>query len=368
MAKIRFYAVAALMICIFLLLITLRSTLFRSSSSLGRLVFTDFPKPNYNYAVDVFDIERNKRTSLPLTSYQNIGTQAIIDEQYVYSSMCFLPYVSVLCPAYVSGIFSSKEVHRFDNVKQFWKKNYGSPVWSPDGSHIAFIVLNKGTENNQLYSADIHVMNADGTDILDPAPSENGFHFVWSPNSKQIAFACSNRQYLCIVNADGSQLQRLNALINTNVSDIAWSPDGNQIVFTLSAKDFHNAELYLVNTDGSNMHRLLATQSGHHEYPVWSPDGSKIAFRSGDQNNSGDIYVIKSDGTNLRNLSQSLNGNDFGAVWSPDSTKIAFFSNQYQKGTYVYIVNADGENLQQITENSTSALMDAPGPELFWLP
>src|SRR6185436_13678324 len=105
-----------------------------------------------------------------------------------------------LCPNYTSAVIAPKDLHRFENIKQFWKENYSSPVWSPDGTHIAFIVHNKRTQKSSSLNTDVSVMNADGTDILDLTSNKdvNAFGFSWSPDNRQLAFGCHDNQHLCI--------------------------------------------------------------------------------------------------------------------------------------------------------------------------
>jgi TolB protein len=214
-------------------------------------------------------------------------------------------------------------------------------------------------------------MDADGTNIVDLTPVEsiNGFDFAWSPDSQQIAFACSNAQFLCISYIDGSHLQKLTMPDYTRVQDMAWSPDGSQVAFSLTAADYRNSELYLINTDGSNLHRLFEPTDFdfHDSKPQWSPDGSKILFQSG-RRGTMSIYVIKPDGTGLHNLSQG-NSLDFGAVWSPDSLNVAYFSWQLdEKSVILYVADASRGNPRKITDNSTFNLLETASPELFWLP
>jgi Tol biopolymer transport system component len=340
----------------------------------GRLVFTDFATPNHIYTVDVFDLEQDIRTSLAYAPYKDIGSLYPIDEQHVYVGMCFAQNNPMFCSAWVGDIIAPEEVDKFDVIKQVWQEDYSAPVWSPDGSRIAFINTTPGTETDPLFRGDTLLMDADGTNLLDPTPdeSDNGFSFSWSPDSQQIAFACADEQKLCIVDADGANLQQLGVSANTKVRDIAWSPNGNQIAFSLSNQEFFKGEIYLINADGTDMHSLLESASNDHERPIWSPDGSKIAFRSGEQNNNiGEIYVIKPDGTELYNLSESLNGTEFGAAWSPDSRQIAFFSYTFadQKGSmYLYTSDVDGKNLERITDNQTWDLTDVGSPDVFWIP
>jgi tricorn protease-like protein len=369
---IRRRVVAALLMWagLFIFIVILRSLQMGSSASLGHLVFTDYPKPDRRFTVDVFDIEQGKRSSLEQEPYQDMGSLFPIDAQDIYTSVCFARIISGFCLSPVNTTITPKNILQLANIKLVWKDNYGSPVWSPDGTHIAFSVVDKGTQNASIFTGDTYVMNADGTKIVDLTPSENinGLDFAWSPDSQQIAFACSNAQYLCMSHVDGSHLLKLSMPPYTTVHDMDWSPDGSQIAFSLTAADFHNSELYLVNTDGTNLHRLLETASGHYDKPKWSPDGSKIAFAN-EEGGRKDVYIITPDGTNFHNLTQGLGGLDFGTVWSPDSMNIAFFSWQLEQGIiFLYVADASRGNRQKITDNLSLGMTDAVTPVLFWIP
>lgn len=338
----------------------------------GRLILADYLRPNHNYTVDLYDLERNARTSLPREDYEDIGRLYLIDEEFVYASICFESTSLWFCRSGIREIISPEQVDRYDVVRQVWKENYGSPVWSPDDTRIAFTSYHQTTEGPPMYWGDSHVMAADGTNMIDLTPDQedNGFFFTWSPDSQRIAFACHNEQYLCIANPDGSDLLRIDVPPNTAVREMSWSTDGSLIAFALLDIDYRNSELYVIHADGSGMQLLLEAGTDFHESPVWSPDSSRIAFRSGEQNNNiGEIYVIEPDGTNLINLTQSLNGTEFGATWSPDSTRIAFFSHGYPDGDglFLYITNADGTGLREIAENLSWDFHDG-GPVLFWIP
>jgi hypothetical protein len=350
------------------LAIILNLKIFGESQSLGILVFTDYAAPNDSFTVDSFNLDENRRYSLAREQYTDNGMLVNIDEQRVYVEVCLIRHVSgFYCSALINEIVSPDELDKFDTPMHFWQKGYGSPVWSPDGSHIAFALMNR----DGIYIGDPHVMNANGSNIIDLTPSEsnNGFYFSWSSDSSQIAFACYDQEYLCISNVDGSNLFQISLPENKTVHDVAWSPNSNQIALSLLDNEYRNAELYILNSDGSDLHCLLEAGENFHQSPLWSPDGSRIAFRSGeDGNNIGEIYVIGSDGTNLYNLSQTLDGSEHGAVWSPDSSRIAFFSRQTSRGTFLYISNRDGSKLQEITENHTWDLTDVGSPSLFWLP
>jgi Tol biopolymer transport system component len=87
------------------------------------------------------------------------------------------------------------------------------PVWSPDGSKVAF------RRFNGLDDFDIWVMYADGSGQRRIA--SGGFP-AWSPDSKRLTFYTSSGG-LATVNADGSGLTLLPN--NKDEGGTAWAPD-----------------------------------------------------------------------------------------------------------------------------------------------
>lgn len=107
---------------------------------------------------------------------------------------------------------------------------------------------------------------------------------VWSPDGSKIAFS-SNRNFrfgLYTMNADGSNVR----LITDEVPDpggAAWSPDGSRIAFTAGYAFTIDTkpviDIYVINVDGSGLTKL--TQASAENYgPTWSPDSKQIAFAS----------------------------------------------------------------------------------------
>ena len=63
----------------------------------------------------------------------------------------------------------------------------------------------------------------------------------------------------------------------TNVSNVAWTPDGKHISFLSKRSGDRNAALYVIAVSGGEAIRVLEHKTGIREY-TWSPDGKQVAF------------------------------------------------------------------------------------------
>jgi Tol biopolymer transport system component len=77
------------------------------------------------------------------------------------------------------------------------------PVWSPDGSRIAFVSSAPGTG---FSPGSLHVVNADGTDQTTLTPAGGVWQPAWSPDGTRIVYAGGTgaRSHVFVANADGS--------------------------------------------------------------------------------------------------------------------------------------------------------------------
>jgi Tol biopolymer transport system component len=223
----------------------------------------------------------------------------------------------------------------------------GQPMWSPDGTKIAFtrgggcaILLNPALKSRMVPADDnpcvpyIYVMNADGSNKTKISQGENEAWPVWSPDGTKLAFATvdfisADGNDIYVMNADGSNRTRLT---NDTFIDLpsSWSPDGTRIAFA-SNRDTpqtggYRFQLYTMSPNGSNVVRLTAS-SFDDIYPVFSPDGTKIAFqRAFETQNSAtltsEVYVMNADGSDQKNLTNNT-ADDFGPpAWQPLSSPL----------------------------------------------
>jgi len=115
------------------------------------------------------------------------------------------------------------------------------PDWSPDGSKIAFTSHSVTDNHNNSVTAEIWVMNQDGTDrvrLTDNTEEERAP--AWSPDGRRIAYMCRKGApavvggqptfELCVMNADGTDVVRLTT---NSVADLTptWTRNGQALVF-----------------------------------------------------------------------------------------------------------------------------------------
>ncbi|HSY31803.1 MAG TPA: protein kinase [Verrucomicrobiae bacterium] len=106
---------------------------------------------------------------------------------------------------------------------------------------------------------------------------------------------------------------------NRAISDIAFTPDGNFLDYTISANGEASAKLYQVPVLGGTPRRLLDSSNGT---ITFSPDGSSMAYTSLDLSTSDvALMVSKTDGTAARKLASHSAAFQYGYFnilrWSP---------------------------------------------------
>ena len=113
-----------------------------------------------------------------------------------------------------------------------------SPVYSPDGKYLAFI---RNSRSLFVYDLNVKQEREVGKLVTDKSPFLGKRSFVWSPDSRWLAFLTGSpetRSYtnVSVVPVAGGAVRPISFLANSNSSSLSWSPDGTFILFDTSQR------------------------------------------------------------------------------------------------------------------------------------
>jgi len=137
--------------------------------------------------------------------------------------------------------------------------------WSPDGQTIAYTAHHVG-DDPASNTAEIYLINADGRGTPRPL-TENNYEErspAWSPDSRQIVFACRTGGgvtvfHLCVKSVDALPTDPPQQLTSSVFGDFpgTFSPDGTKILFHRNfPAAVGGAQLWVMNADGTDQMQL----------------------------------------------------------------------------------------------------------------
>jgi TolB protein len=151
----------------------------------------------------------------------------------------------------------------------------GFASWSPDGKRIVFTHWEHARPGS-LDQFAVDTIKPDGTDVRQVTPNDvQAGEPVWSPDGTLIAFQSPPdpegvTKNLYTIRPDGTGMSPLTGNLGGTDSDHpTWSPDSSQIAFShVPPGGATGADLYVVNRDGSQA-RPVAVTSLNENAPSW---------------------------------------------------------------------------------------------------
>ena len=270
-----------------------------------------------------------------------------------------------------------------------------SPKWSPSGDRIAF------TDDGEPEGTQIFVrwMDDEGARTQITHLENSPGNVQWSPDGRHIAFTMSvdsdnpwpislpgrpedakwteapkvvdrlqyrrdrrgyideGYSHLFVVPADGGTPRQLTDG-DWNHNGVAWTPDGEEILFTsLRVEDaeheWRQSDIYSVAAASGEITQLT-DRSGPDGSPVPSPDGRLIAYTGNDLTTdtyiTRKLYVMDRDGSNVRMISEGFDRQASGMIWADDGSGL--YMTVSSEGTRnVHFASVDG-GVTQVTEGN----------------
>lgn len=230
------------------------------------------------------------------------------------------------------------------------KTSGAQPTSSPETGKIAFW----RTERNLCSVFTIDPNGADLRRLTRGRFRDCAAPPVWSPDGTLLAFYAHGA--LWIMNQDGSGRRTLGPAYYSESGGPgpSWSPDGQRLAFARNPDLHRNASaIYTIGVDGTGLRRLTPERFG--EQPNWSPDGALIAFTS-DINNEGELLVMRPNGTHRQRLTRNREVEELYA-WAPDGGKLAYFADG------LYSINPNGSGRRLLTQSADDLSSFSWSPE-----
>jgi hypothetical protein len=170
--------------------------------------------------------------------------------------------------------------------------------WSPDGQQIVFSACQTDNTSDRKCGR-VYLADASGESVTPLQPGSTNHELVpaWSPDGQWIAYHDSGS--LSIVRPDGSLYR--SGPHQVCPSGIAWSPDSQRIAFTadMCGGAPETVTAWVTNLDGDDTRLLLTSTDPPIERGqiAWTPDGESIVLTL----TNGRSYLIDADCTSDAN-------------------------------------------------------------------
>ena len=248
------------------------------------------------------------------------------------------------------------------------------PVWSPDGSMIAFL-QRSGPEAAGDPELRVLTVTAEGKPVGTPARITLPFQTYalltgWTADDK-IGLLRYNpeEQDIYRVPATGGRAAQISA--KGYASHPRWSRDGRRIYLRWNRGQIgwmsaEGGEVTVIPVDRSVMEAEALPGGGN----AVSPDGSTIVFSGGHQSHQGtnalytNIWTIGIEGGQPKQLTHFTDPDTRFPCWSPDGRWVAFVARDPDRKTtdstekplapfyQVYVVSPDGTGLRKVTSEA----------------
>ncbi|MGH9835675.1 MAG: protein kinase domain-containing protein [Blastocatellia bacterium] len=226
-----------------------------------------------------------------------------------------------------------------------------SPAFSPDGKTVAFKRGGISLFEGQVYL--VPITGGAPKRLIDETGSFRPSDLAWTVDGRELVFTMNrtSREGLWRISVSGDTPEPI-AVAGNDVYSPAISRQGNRLAYTQYNRDTNIWRFEARRSPGrTDAPAKLIVSTFQDHSPRFSPDGKRIVFRS-TRSGSPEIWVCESDGSNPIKLTSFGGPNAGSPSWSPDGRQIAF--DGAIEGSYdIYVINASGGKPRRLTVDSS---------------
>ena len=267
---------------------------------------------------------------------------------------------------------AEKDLVNFNAKEMLSLNRIGEMSISPDGKWILYSMSKPDISKNKSYK-NLYVVSIDGTNTKQITEGTySDFNPVWSPDGSKIAFISTRMgsPQIFTMNFPDGKPQGLTAF-KDGVENLKWSPDGKYLSFSYEIKMMDNMNdkypeyklaqvysydklpvrhwdswednkrnhIFYMNATGGKEKDILSKENvdaplkpfGGAEQYNWSPDANEITYTSNKEGNvatstNSDLFIYNIASGDVKNITKGLLGADRNPLYSPDGKYIAFIS------------------------------------------
>lgn len=241
-------------------------------------------------------------------------------------------------------------------------QSYSSPRWSPDGTRLAY-VASAGERGAELH---VRWMESGQTALLSNLKYGPG-NIAWSPDGKSIAFTMLvDDPALKLASPPPKPEGAEWAPPVTIIDRFPYRADGAGYLKTAYA------HIFVIPAEGGTPRQLTSGDYNHGGQLGWSPDGDRIVFSANriddpiDDPLESELWTVNVRTGDLEKLTDR-DGPDGGPTYSPDGSKLAYLGFDDEKmgyhNTNVYLMDLESGTSRSLTDDFDRSINDVQ-----WMP
>ncbi|MBO6793330.1 MAG: S9 family peptidase [Balneolaceae bacterium] len=238
-----------------------------------------------------------------------------------------------------------------------FSNNESQPIWSPDGSRIAFVT------SDDIHGAELFIYWVETGKVARITQLERGpGGLSWSPDGNYIAFTMKIEERNPVLVKSPKKPEGAKWAANPRVTDrFKYEQDGAGYL------DPGFTHIFMVNAGGGAVRRLSSGDFNHGGTPKWSTDGETIYFSANRHpdwervRRNSEVYALDVAKGDINQLTDRF-GPDGAPAISPDGNTIAYLGYEDKIQTYqiakINLMNADGSNQRVLNLDLDRSISD----------